>query len=84
MLLLLATFLFTLMFAAAARSLIHDLTRPLAAVDRGIALPSMRAPARQSVVLPELVLSRVNRRPVAPRATPVQQSQPLLPLAAAA
>jgi hypothetical protein len=69
MFLLLATFLFTIMFAVAAASIMHDLTRPLAAVDRGIALPQQRPPARQVAVQPELVLARVQRRPVPVRAT---------------
>jgi hypothetical protein len=77
MLLALATMLFTIMFAVAAASIIHDLTRPLAAVDRGIALPLRREPARQVVVGPALVLARVNRRPVPVRATPVVQPLPL-------
>jgi hypothetical protein len=76
MLTILATMLFTIMFAVAMASIMHDLTRPLAEVDRGIALP----PAAQPVQLRELttraLLDRAARRP-ARVAMPIRRLQPL-------
>jgi hypothetical protein len=76
MLLLLATFLFTIMFAAAITSVLHDLTRPLAGVDRGIAQPPVTQPVRLREVTTLALVERAARRP-ARVAAPIRRPAPL-------
>jgi hypothetical protein len=64
MLTIIATLLFTMMFAVAMSSILHDLTRPQAPVDRGIALPPLATPVALREVSTRALVERAARRPV--------------------